>query len=153
MKLFLINCCINRPTFLLFPTWHYFLFISAASAPINVSATGISSTRITVSWSEPISLNGILHDYNIRYKLSSDVIYNNSVSAGTQLNHTIGNLRPYSAYDFEVSPFSLTLYNCYRLICSRKQARFCGIFSSPHGFIISLVIWMSLKFDIFLYFR
>ena len=75
---------------------------TAASAPTNVSATALSSTSIRLSWSEPASLNGILHDYKIRLKLSSDVTYSKSVSIGQQLKYTVYSLKSFTQYEFEV---------------------------------------------------
>ena len=92
----------------------------ASTAPINASATVISETNILLTWNHPISFNGILHDYKIRYKLASDSIYGSSVSAGSRPFYIIKNLRPFSDYDFQVSPFvlicSYSLFYNYNLI-------------------------------------
>ena len=79
------------------------LFVfTASSAPTNVSATAVSSTSIRLTWNEPASLNGILHDYKIRLKLASDVAYGTSVSVGQQLNYTVNSLRPFTDYELQV---------------------------------------------------
>ena len=88
------------------------LFVfTAASAPTNVSAIAISTTRIFLTWSQPSLLNGILHDYKIRLKLASDVTYGSSISAGIQLHYTINGLRPFTVYDIQVSLFLFTLFD------------------------------------------
>ena len=79
------------------------LFVfTAASSPTNVSATAISSTSIRLIWNEPVSLNGILHDYKIRWKLVSGVTYGTSVSVGQQMNYTVNSLRPFTDYELQV---------------------------------------------------
>ena len=83
----------------------YFSLVLASTAPINVSATVISATSILLTWNLPMSFNGILHDYQIRYKLASDSRYGSSVSAGDRPFHIINNLRPFADYDFQVRFF------------------------------------------------
>ena len=78
-----------------------FLFL-AASAPMNVLASAISSTSIRLTWSEPVSLNGILNDYKIRLKLASDVGYGTSVSVGQLMTYTVNSLRPFTDYELQV---------------------------------------------------
>ena len=85
------------------------LIISVGSAPQNVSAIAISAMSILLKWTEPASLNGILHDYRIRYKLAMQTTYNSPISVGRQLNYTIVGLRPYSDYELQVMP-SLELF-------------------------------------------
>ena len=75
---------------------------TAGSAPTNVSATALSSTSIRLTWSEPVSLNGILHDYKIRLKLASDVTYGTSFSVGQLMNYTVNSLRPFTDYEVQV---------------------------------------------------
>ena len=85
----------------------YFSLILASTAPINASATVISETSILLTWNHPISLNGILHDYKIRYKLTSNSEYGSSFSAGDRPFYIINNLRSFTEYDFQVSFFSI----------------------------------------------
>ena len=74
-----------------------------------MSATAISATSISLTWNEPASLNGILHDYKIRMKLTSDVTYGTSVSVGQQLNYTVNSLRPFMDYELQVKRFNYFL--------------------------------------------
>ena len=85
----------------------YFSLVLASTAPINASATAISATSILLTWNFPLSFNGILHDYQIRYKLASDSIYGSSFSVGGRPFYIIKSLRPLSDYDFQVSSFSI----------------------------------------------
>ena len=80
----------------------YFSLFSVSTAPLNVSATAISATSIRLTWNQPISRNGILHDYSIRYKLSHHLTYGTSTSAGMQVAYTVNGLRPFTLYDFQV---------------------------------------------------
>jgi len=75
----------------------------ASTTPNNVSAVALSLTRIILTWTEPLSFNGVLHEYYIRYKLASDVIYGHNISAGRNLFIIISSLRPYATYDFVVA--------------------------------------------------
>ena len=85
-----------------------FLFcLLASTAPLNVSATAISATSIQLTWNQPTSFNGILHDYSIRYKLSSNSSYGTSVTAGIQLSYTVNGLRPFATYELQVCQNSL----------------------------------------------
>ena len=74
---------------------------------MNVSATAISATSIQLTWNQPTSFNGILHDYSIRYKLSSSSTYGTSISAGMQVAYTINGLRPFTLYELQVCLSSL----------------------------------------------
>ena len=78
------------------------LLISVATAPQNVSAIANSATSILLTWRQPASFNGILHDYRIRYKLALDANYGSPISVGRQMNYTIVGLRPYSDYELKV---------------------------------------------------
>ena len=82
-----------------------FSLVLASTAPINTSATVISATSILLTWNHPISFNGILHDYKIRYKLASDSRYDISFSAGGRPFYVVSSLSPFTAYDFQVSSF------------------------------------------------
>ena len=85
----------------------YCSLILASTAPINASATVISATSILLTWNHPVSFNGILHDYKIRYKLASDSGYGSSFSAGDRPFYIINNLKSFTDYDFQVSFFSI----------------------------------------------
>ena len=90
------------------PNYGVFLFrVSASTAPLNVSATAISATSIQLTWNQPTSFNGILHDYSIRYKLSSNLTFGTSISAGIQLSYTVNGLRPFATYELQVCQSSL----------------------------------------------
>ena len=86
---------------------HYFSLVLASTAPRSVSATAISASSIRLTWSQPYAINGILHDYKIRFKLASDSEYGSSFSAGDRPFYIINNLRSFTAYDFQVSCFSM----------------------------------------------
>jgi len=75
----------------------------AATAPLNVSATAITETRIQLTWNHPVSFNGILFDYKIRYKLSSDSNFGISVSAGVQMTFIVKGLRTFADYELQVN--------------------------------------------------
>ena len=95
------------------------LFVfTAASAPTNVLATAISATTIRLTWSEPVSFNGILHDYKIRLKLVSDDTYGTSVSVGQQMNYTVKSLRLFMDYELQVKRlhYILTCLSWYDLV-------------------------------------
>ena len=77
--------------------------LAVSTAPMIASATAISATSIRLTWSEPVSLNGILHDYKIRLKLVSDVTYGSPVSVGQQMNYTVNGLRPFMDYELQVN--------------------------------------------------
>ena len=85
----------------------YFSLFLASTAPLNVSATAISATSIRLTWNEPASFNGILHDYSIRYKLSSNSTYGTAISAGLRLVYTVYGLRPFTSYELQVRQSSL----------------------------------------------
>ena len=90
------------------PNYGVYLFcVSASTAPLNVSAIAISATSIQLTWNEPTSFNGILHDYSIRYKLSSNLTYGTSISAGMQVSYTVTGLRPFTTYELQVCQSSL----------------------------------------------
>ena len=80
-----------------------------STPPTNLSATALTINIINISWSEPTSFNGILHDYKIRYKISYDASYVSPISVGRQMNYTVNDLRQFTRYDFQVS-FPLSFY-------------------------------------------
>eukprot|EP00794_Sanderia_malayensis_P008095 gene8095-8963_t len=73
------------------------------TAPINVTALSLSDTVIRITWKEPEQINGLLHDYQSRYKKSLDSSFLPNVNAGRNLSHSIKNLRAFTSYDFQVS--------------------------------------------------
>jgi len=77
-------------------------FEGASTAPLNVSATAISATSIRLTWNQPTSFNGILHEYSIRYKPSSHSTYGTSISAGMQVDYTVNGLKPFTSYQLQV---------------------------------------------------
>ena len=90
------------------PNYGVYLFcVLASTAPLNVSATAISATSIRLTWIQPTSFNGILHDYSIRYKLSSNSTYGTSISAAMQLDYTVNGLKVFTSYEFQVYESSL----------------------------------------------
>ncbi|XP_065069552.1 receptor-type tyrosine-protein phosphatase S-like isoform X2 [Rhopilema esculentum] len=80
-----------------------FKTFGAPDAPWNVYAVAFSSTTVQVSWSEPVSLRGILYDYKVRYKMVSASSYFRSISAGTKTTLTISFLQPFKDYQFQVA--------------------------------------------------
>ena len=72
-----------------------------------MSATAILARSIRLTWNQPASFNGNLHDYSIRYKLSSSPTYGTSISAGMQVAYTINGLRPFTLYELQVCQSSL----------------------------------------------
>ena len=85
------------------PAYGVFLFrLLVSTAPLNVSATTTSATSIRLTWNQPTLVNGILHDYTIRYKLSSSLAYGRSLSVGMQVDYTINGLKPYTSYELQV---------------------------------------------------
>ncbi|XP_065069850.1 receptor-type tyrosine-protein phosphatase S-like isoform X1 [Rhopilema esculentum] len=73
-----------------------------SSSPSAVSSAALSSTSIQVSWSQPSSLNGVLHDYKVRYKMTSAADFTTPVSAGSNLTKTISSLKPFKDYQAQV---------------------------------------------------
>ncbi|XP_065069554.1 uncharacterized protein LOC135694661 isoform X2 [Rhopilema esculentum] len=72
-------------------------------APWNVSAVALSSTTVQVSWSQPVSLRGILYEYKVRYKIVSASSYLSTISAGTKTKLTISSMQPSKDYQFQVA--------------------------------------------------
>ena len=74
---------------------HY--VIGPEMAPVNCSATAISSTAIMVTWSPPVMPNGIITDYNVSYvpdhSLSTaDYSADGNVSVAIGNNETVYNV-------------------------------------------------------------
>ena len=80
---------------------------------MNVSAIAISATSILVIWSQPTRFNGILHDYKIRYNLSSDVAYGNFITAGNHLHYTVNDLNPFTDYELQVKDLGALCFYSY----------------------------------------
>ena len=72
------------------------------TAPLSLSATAVSAISIQLTWNQPSSLNGVLHDYRIRYKLSSDSSFGTPISADTQLTYNAVGLEPFTDYELQV---------------------------------------------------
>ena len=84
-----------------------FISISAApTAPTNVMATADSSTEVTVEWGEPETPNGIIIQYSISYNLTGSDIIN---VTGTSRTVTIGDLLPFTFYEFTVVAFTVEM--------------------------------------------
>ena len=78
------------------------IVILVATAPTNLAASAISATSIRLTWNQPTSLNGILHDYKVRYKMASEANYGASISVDKQLTFTATILKPYTDFEFQV---------------------------------------------------
>jgi hypothetical protein len=77
---------------------------AAPTAPTNVIATEVNSTHVTVEWDEPDTPNGIVRQYIISYNLSeSDDI----TLTGSARTVTIGDLLPFTFYEFTVVAFTI----------------------------------------------
>ena len=50
----------------------FFLSFLAPSAPRNLVAFNVSSTRLNITWNMPFRFNGILTQYTVYYKLVED---------------------------------------------------------------------------------
>ena len=72
------------------------------TAPLRLSAIPSSPTSIHLAWIQPTLLNGILNDYRIRYKPSSDSNFSTSISARKQLTYNVVGLIPFTEYEFQV---------------------------------------------------
>ena len=90
---------------MIFTVFHLCLCYIVSTPPTSISATAISATSIVLTWSQPASYNGILHDYKVRYKRTVDSAYGTSFSAGLKLNYTINGLIPFTVYEVQVSSF------------------------------------------------
>ena len=73
---------------------------------MRLSANPSSATSIQLTWSQPAELNGILHNYRIRYKLSSDLNFGAPISAGKQSAYNVTGLTPFTNYELQVHQFS-----------------------------------------------
>ena len=76
------------------------------TVPLSLSATAVSSTSIQFRWNQPYTLNGVLHGYKVRYKLSSDSNFGTPISVGTQLTYSVTGLKPFTDYELQVHQFS-----------------------------------------------
>ena len=72
------------------------------TVPLSLSATVVSSTIIQLTWNQPSTLNGILHDYKVRYKVSSDSNFGTPISVGAQLIYNVTGLKPFTDYELQV---------------------------------------------------
>ena len=79
----------------------------APTVPLSLSATAVSSTSIQFIWNQPSTLNGIIHDYKVKYKVSSDSNFGSPISVGKQLTYNAIGLKPFTDYELQVcqSPF------------------------------------------------
>ena len=73
---------------------------------MNVTATAVNSTAITVQWDEPAPANGIIRGYNISYNITDSqmMVINEMASAGAV---TVGDLMPFTFYQFTVTAFTI----------------------------------------------
>jgi len=108
----------------------------ASTAPLNVSATAISATSIRLTWNPPASLNGILHDYSIRYKLSSNLTFGTSISAAIQLDYTVNGLKPFASYEFQVRASTKGGMILGEWSSSAKSKTLEGLPSEPQNLIV-----------------
>ncbi len=82
-------------------------FFAAATAPIDVTATLTTDTRISLEWKQPKSLNGNLDQYLIKYKKSTDSTFLPVVNAGKNSSANFENLDIFTEYHFQVKSFSI----------------------------------------------
>eukprot|EP00794_Sanderia_malayensis_P008093 gene8093-8960_t len=74
-----------------------------ATAPTNITLTPLSATEITVTWEMPASMNGILHNYQIRFKKSSEKAFITFVASANELSRIMDNLDAFTDYVIQVA--------------------------------------------------
>ncbi|KAF3702500.1 Ephrin type-A receptor 7 [Channa argus] len=118
---------------------------SLAAAPSQVSEVikeKVQQRSIQLSWQEPQQPNGVITEYEIKYyeKDQKDRIYSTVRSKSTSA--TVINLKPSTAYVFQIRAFTEAGYGTYgpRLEITTKEEATAAIVSSEQNPVIIIAV-------------
>ncbi|KAM3861380.1 ephrin type-A receptor 7 isoform 3-T3 [Diretmus argenteus] len=129
-------------------TQRLFAAVSIATgqaAPSQVSEVikeKVQQRSIQLSWQEPQQPNGVITEYEIKYyeKDQKDRIYSTVKSRSTSA--TVNNLKPSTAYVFQIRAFTAAGYGTYgpRLEITTKEEATAAIISSEQNPVIIIAV-------------
>ena len=95
----------------------YYFYSPAPSAPLNVTAHNLSSTSIMVTWQPPVTPNGIVRFYRVKYDVDHEFSGSGDNSGGggsinnvntTNTSVIITMLDNYTTYEVQVFATTIT---------------------------------------------
>uniref|UniRef100_A0A4W5N9K4 Ephrin type-A receptor 7 n=1 Tax=Hucho hucho TaxID=62062 RepID=A0A4W5N9K4_9TELE len=118
------------------------LFPTAPSQVSEVIKERVQQRSIQLSWQEPEQPNGVITEYEIKYyeKDQKDRIYSTVKSRSTSA--TVNNLKPSTAYVFQIRAFTAAGYGTYgpRLEVTTKEEASATIVSSEQNPVIIIAV-------------
>ncbi|KAM3861381.1 ephrin type-A receptor 7 isoform 4-T4 [Diretmus argenteus] len=127
------------------PTTCHFLWLLPLPPPSQVSEVikeKVQQRSIQLSWQEPQQPNGVITEYEIKYyeKDQKDRIYSTVKSRSTSA--TVNNLKPSTAYVFQIRAFTAAGYGTYgpRLEITTKEEATAAIISSEQNPVIIIAV-------------
>lgn len=77
-----------------------------ASIVSKPSTQSVTTSAITIQWTEPSDNGTPINGYNVQYKKHSDAQWTDATHTGTLTTATVNNLEPDTPYDFQVQAIS-----------------------------------------------
>ncbi|GLD66045.1 ephrin type-A receptor 7 isoform X1, partial [Lates japonicus] len=116
--------------------------VGAPSQVSEVIKEKVQQRSIQLSWQEPHQPNGVITEYEIKYyeKDQKDRIYSTVRSKSTSA--TVNNLKPSTAYVFQIRAFTEAGYGTYgpRLEITTKEEATAAIVSSEQNPVIIIAV-------------
>uniref|UniRef100_A0A667ZQW2 Ephrin type-A receptor 7 n=1 Tax=Myripristis murdjan TaxID=586833 RepID=A0A667ZQW2_9TELE len=126
----------------LFFFFFFFFFFLSPSQVSEVIKEKVQQRSIQLSWQEPQQPNGVITEYEIKYyeKDQKDRIYSTVKSRSTSA--TVSNLKPSTAYVFQIRAFTAAGYGTYgpRLEITTKEEATAAIVSSEQNPVIIIAV-------------
>ena len=115
------------------------------TAPTSLTVDDVNNTAVTLSWMPPNMPNGIITQYELQYRRSSDLI-NISFINSSALNATVTGLLPSTDYQFRVAASTVVGQGPYTEIPQTTTGKYSGAYMYMHMIIIKKpIIWYETK--------
>ncbi|KAM9355475.1 ephrin type-A receptor 7 isoform 3-T3 [Pholidichthys leucotaenia] len=122
--------------------WEEMFKVTAPSQVSEVIKEKVQQRSVQLSWQEPHQPNGVITEYEIKYyeKDQKDRIYSTVRSKSTSA--TVNNLKPSTAYVFQIRAFTEAGYGTYgpRVEITTKEETTAAIVSSEQNPVIIIAV-------------
>ena len=97
------------------------------TAPTSLTADDDNDTAVTLSWMPPNMLNGVITQYELQYRRSTDSVYISFINSSA-LNATVTELLPSTDYRFRVAASTVVGQGTYTEIPHTTTGKYSGAY-------------------------
>ena len=99
----------------------------APTAPTSLTVDDVNNTAVTLSWMPPNIRNGIITQYELQYRRSSDSMYISFINSSV-LTATVTALLPSTDYQFRVAASTVVGQGPYTEISQTTTGEYSGAY-------------------------